>query len=284
MEIIYETTIQNALALRVFLSEAAQRKNNLRIHYHSLIELTLVLEGKGIYKTNERSYPIQRGDICFYRPNEAHCITDIEEGGMRLLNIHVAPYYIYTYFPNALNSEYLKILAVNFPLKSHKLNDVLPPDEAKRIYEDMLTIRKEAEEKKSDFITYINNCLTNIFIKCSRAYKNDRAAKIKTSNYTKLLSVIEYIDNHFKEDITLDDLAKQVSYNRCYLSSAFKKCMGMSVWDYIGIKRIEAALTLIKTTNTSIWDIALACGFNNTANFNKIFKKYTNVTPAVFRK
>ena len=60
--------------------------------------------------------------------------------------------------------------------------------------------------------------------------------------------------------------------------------MGMSVWDYICIKRIEEALTLIKTTDKNILDIALECGFNNTVNFNKIFKKYTNLLPSTFRK
>jgi AraC-like DNA-binding protein len=60
--------------------------------------------------------------------------------------------------------------------------------------------------------------------------------------------------------------------------------MGMSIWDYISIKRIEEALTLIKTTDKNMLEIALECGFNNTVNFNKLFKKYTNVTPNFFRK
>ena len=58
----------------------------------------------------------------------------------------------------------------------------------------------------------------------------------------------------------------------------------MSVWDYICIKRIEEALSLIKTTDKNILDIALECGFNNSANFNKILKKYTNLLPSAFRK
>ena len=50
------------------------------------------------------------------------------------------------------------------------------------------------------------------------------------------------------------------------------------------LKRIEEALSLIKTTDMNILDIALECGFNNAANFNKIFKRYTNVSPGRFRK
>ena len=60
--------------------------------------------------------------------------------------------------------------------------------------------------------------------------------------------------------------------------------MGMSLWDYLCIKRIECALNLIKTTDKNLLDIALECGFNNTVNFNKMFKKYTNVSPGSFRR
>jgi YesN/AraC family two-component response regulator len=103
-------------------------------------------------------------------------------------------------------------------------------------------------------------------------------------SYQRLIQAIKYIDTHFNENITLDVLADTIGYSRCYFSSIFKKCMGMSVWDYICIKRIEQALTLIKSTDKNIADIGLECGFNNAVNFNKLFKKYTNVTPSYFRK
>ena len=116
MKIINEIKFNNIEALRLFTSIAKPRKNNLRIHYHTLIEISLILRGKGIYKTNDKTYTIQEGDIFFYRPNEAHCITDIEAEGMELLNLHISPYYLYTNFQSALNSNYIKILAASFPL------------------------------------------------------------------------------------------------------------------------------------------------------------------------
>ena len=102
--------------------------------------------------------------------------------------------------------------------------------------------------------------------------------------HENLLSAIKYIDSHYTENFSLETVARQASYSKCYFCSVFKKNMGMSAWDYICIKRIEEALALIKTTGKSILDIALECGFNNTVNFYKIFKKYTNVSPGSFRK
>lgn len=284
MKIIHEIQFNNVDALRLFTSDAKARKNNLRIHYHTLIEISLILRGKGLYKTNDTVYSIKEGDIFFFRPNEAHCITDIEENGMELLNLHIAPYYLYTNFQNALNTNYIKILASNFPLTSNKINDTLSIEQVGEVKNLILSIRREFEQKHNDYITLVNNYISAVLILFSRSYKNNRFSQKEKQNYQKLLSAIKYIDMHYKENITLDLLAQKVAYSRCYFSSIFKKCIGMSIWDYICIKRIEEALTLIKTTNKNITDIALDCGFNNAVNFNKLFKKYTNVTPNFFRK
>ncbi len=284
MEIIHELKFNNVDALRLFSSQAEARRNNLRIHYHSLIELSIVIRGSGIYKTKNAVYTIQKGDIFFFRPNEAHCITDIEEGGMELRNLHIAPYYLYTNFQNALNTNYIKILSAGFPLKSNKINDCLSLQQTEMVRNLLLTVHEELHSRGSDYITAVQNYLSALFIQLSRVYAEHHFSQKDKQNYQKLLTAIAYIDTHYKEEITLDTLAKEVSYSKCYFSSVFKKCMGLSVWDYICIKRIEEALALIKTTNKSILDIALECGFNNTVNFNKIFKKYTNLTPSAFRK
>ena len=284
MKIINEIQSNNIDAIRLFTSTAKPRKNNLRIHYHTLIERSLVLHGRGIYKTNNQIYSIQKDDIFLYRPNEAHCITDIDENGMELLNLHISPYYLYTNFQSVLSSNYIKILAANFSLKSNKINDVLPPDQLDEVRTLILSIRRELENKKSDYVTFVCNYISAILILISRSYKNAKFSQKEKQSYQKLIQGIKYIDSHFKDNITLEKIAQKVGYSKCYFSSIFKQCMGMSLWDYICIKRIEEALTQIKTTDKNIADIALDCGFNNTVNFNKLFKKYTNVTPNFFRK
>ncbi len=219
-----------------------------------------------------------------YRPNEAHCITDIENSGMSLLNIHIAPNYLYTAFPNALNSEYIKILAASFDMQSNKINDFLSDDEMQKIRSSILTIREECRVQYSDFLTLAINTLCNILIKIARPYANEHTTKTKKQNYHSMISAIAYADAHYNEPLTLNEVATHVGYSRCYFSDVFKKCLGMTLWEYICIKRIEEALFLIKTTDKNILQIATECGFNNTANFNKIFKKYTHLSPHDFRK
>ncbi len=284
MNIIYEHNLQNIEALRLFTSDAMPRRNNLRIHHHVMIELSLILKGKGLYKAGNRTYSIAAGDLFLYRPNEAHCITDIDEGGMTLLNLHIAPNYLYNTFPGAIGSDYIKILATNFNIGSNKLNEFLPEDEANDVRRLVLKIKDEGEKGQSDFLTVILNCVCNIMITIARSFPEDTSQNNKKRSYRQVMSAIDYINEHFCEQIALKDVADSIGYSRCYCTDAFKKCLGMSVWEYICIKRIEKALTLIKTTDKNILDIATECGFNNSANFNKIFKKYTHLTPHEFRK
>lgn len=58
----------------------------------------------------------------------------------------------------------------------------------------------------------------------------------------------------------------------------------MTTWDYINIKRIDKAISLLSTTDETILNIATQCGFNNSANFNRIFKKITQLTPKQYRR
>ena len=284
MKIIHEIKINDTDAMRLFTSDAEPRKNNLRIHYHSLIELSVILSGRGKYKVKDTFYNINEGDLFFFRPNEAHCITDIDDGGMLLLNLHISPSYLYSNFQNVQSSNFIKILSASFPLATNRINDTLKEEHTDEIKKLFFSIKREFEERETDYISLVNNYISAILIRISRAYGITNFSKKEMQSYKKLLFATQYIDEHYKEGITLDGLAEKVSYSRCYFSSMFKRCMGMSVWDYICIKRIEEALTLIKTTDKNILDIAMECGFNNSANFNKIFKKYTNVSPMAFRK
>ncbi|MBQ3127215.1 MAG: helix-turn-helix domain-containing protein [Clostridia bacterium] len=284
MEIINTIQQNGTDVVRLFYSLAQSRKKLLRIHYHSMIELSLILRGRGVYHTPKCDYSIAAGDIFFFRPNESHYITDIDSPDMLLLNLHIAPYYLYANPHQSLTPECMGILSSNCALESYKINDLLTQEQAEVIKTFVNGIFYEMQSEQIHYDICINNYISMILIHLARSLQVDAAHDITDRNaYQRIGAAIEYIDLHFRENITLDMIAAEVGYSRCYFSTVFRKCIGMTPWNYISIKRIEEALTLIKTTDRSILDIALACGFNNTANFCKIFKKYTNLVPSSFR-
>lgn len=93
----------------------------------------------------------------------------------------------------------------------------------------------------------------------------------------------EYIRLHYKEDLSIPKLAEIFGYNANYLSTLYKKATGEPLVQFINKTRIAAAKTLLFDTKDSISAIASSVGFNDSKYFIRIFRKFTGVTPAIYR-
>ena len=100
-------------------------------------------------------------------------------------------------------------------------------------------------------------------------------------NFRKLL---DYVREHYTDEIYLRDLADQVYLNEAYCSVLFKKNTGKNFSDYVNGLRIRGAKEMLETTAKSVEEIGKAVGFRDYYYFNKVFKKYTALTPAQYRK
>jgi AraC-like DNA-binding protein len=97
--------------------------------------------------------------------------------------------------------------------------------------------------------------------------------------------VFEYIKAHSTEKISLDELAGLCHYNSSYFSRVFKSQVGMSVSGYIRSVRLENACKMLEAdSESSIEDIALACGFSDKSAFFREFSASMGMTPAKYRK
>ena len=83
----------------------------------------------------------------------------------------------------------------------------------------------------------------------------------------------------------MQDIAQAVAVTPNYLSALFPKTVGVSLWSYLTEKRIQRAMGLLEQSpHQNVLDIALACGFNSTAAFNRAFKSCVGCTPKEYRK
>lgn len=110
-------------------------------------------------------------------------------------------------------------------------------------------------------------------------------AKVKarkhTSNYT--LQCVDYIHKHFKEKISLEELADNIGVSASYLSRLFKREMGICLQDYVTNVKIECAANMLKYSDKSIAIIAEYVGFPTQSYMGKVFKKRMNLTPKQYR-
>jgi len=112
--------------------------------------------------------------------------------------------------------------------------------------------------------------------------RDDKA--IKENDEPKRLEVVrEYIEEHIREQIHIDDLAKLLHLNSQHLMRIFKKETGQSIVEYITQRRITISSNLLKETDYTINFIADCVGCDNYSYFTKLFKRYTGFTPSEYR-
>ena len=93
-----------------------------------------------------------------------------------------------------------------------------------------------------------------------------------------------YISDHYREDLSLQDVAEHVHLNPSYFSSLFKKKQGMGFSEYLVHYRLEAAKRLLADPSMSIAAVGAAVGYSDAAYFSKLFTKTVGIRPKDFRK
>ncbi len=280
-------SIQNeagVAACTLFRSTARRRRGEYRNHKHTELEISLILGGEGIYKTSRGDVDIKRGDILLFSTNEFHCITDISTPEMQILNLHIQPSFIWNIGNSYIGNGYLKIF---FSPNEHFSNR-LPRDNPHNpaVCKHIEAIRREFEEARPDYEAAVKAELLSMLILLRREYgMTDEATQefLSAPDYTGIIRAMNYMDKNYTQDITLEEIAEEAGLSKSYFCTVFRRLNGLTPWEYINIRRVNRALELLRTTDDNILDIALQCGYNNTSNFNRIFRSVTGQTPKAYR-
>ncbi len=104
---------------------------------------------------------------------------------------------------------------------------------------------------------------------------------VHSHNFTQ---VIDYIEDYLGQPIELEQLAQVAGMSRFYFCRLFKQSVGLTPHQFVIRRRIERAKHLLRQSNLSIAEIAIACGFANQDHLTRYFKRLTSATPSVFRQ
>ena len=100
---------------------------------------------------------------------------------------------------------------------------------------------------------------------------------------THVDSILSYINTHYTEDINIDSIAAALGMNKSYLSHLFKDRVGMSLWNYVILRRLNRVNDLLQT-GESIEQACYRVGFQNYSNFFRLYKKHMGITPMQYKK
>lgn len=224
--------------------------------------LEYVLDGQGSVAENDKSVIAVKGDTWLLHTQCAHSYyTDPDKRWKKIWVNFGGP------------------VAENL-IAAYGLNDFFYP----RInilakLEELHRVLANCENQKAAF----NKCAV-IFMRICQQLHNEHYNKEDDSQGTIAEEMKKYIDVHSEIDISFNDMVEQMHCSKAYAIRSFKKKYNITPYQYILMRKVEMAKSLLLGTNMSISDISGYLGMCDSQYFSKYFKKHTGVSPTEFRE
>lgn len=192
----------------------------------------------------------------------------------------------------AINHEYLEHYFIHFEttdLGNTLLSSLLPvggggrvpvEKEDAEIFEKIISVVNGNDCGISSEL-YLNGMMQIILSRFLRS--NDVEEKFRNKNILRFFDIIQYIEDHIEEQITVRELANLANLNDVYFSNCFSKVIGIPPLQYIIDKKLQHAMLLMQDGRLSIKEIAYRLNFSDESYFSRLFKKKTGIPPSEFR-
>ncbi len=247
-------------------------------HMHRELELGLVLDGDLEIRRTYRTDRLKKGDLYLINPMEVHEFRTFGRGAY-LLTIQTS-YKI-------MNSFLREPVIPRFQPPESLRAAVASEGEYAALQKLCLELAGLYIAQPSDPFRCFH-VLTDILCRLIREVPHGEMAQ---GDYTpmkkkadRIISILNYIDNHFSRKLLLSEIAEQENLSLTYLSHFFRDMMGISFQEYLKKRRFEEARFLTAATERPLLDIALSCGFSDVRYMTEIFVETTGLTPGEFRR
>ena len=266
-----------------YLCSIPQDFPSVPLHWHAELELIVINKGKGVVSADLEKRSVSSGDIILIRPGQLHSIE--QEPG------HVMEYENIILKPELLASGTDDLCAVRFiypfingeiPSETF-LTPVLPY--YNDIYECIRKIDRLCDARTEGYQLAVKGLLFQFFyLLISNRQKKETPSVSRTKSLEKMKTILKYVEEHYAEHITIDDMAELTFYSKSHFMKFFKQHMGMGFIEYLNGYRLTMAERLLNSTDASVLEIAEQSGFDNLSYFNRIFKKKYGMPPGKWRR
>ena len=275
-KIIYEHRQGFSLHHTVGPEAGASTLDYLHCNFRNM--LIWFIRGTGSIKVEGKHYDIREGDIVLLSPNELyHCTVDSNSYHERIV-LYVDES-ILDGFPcdtdgifdaftkrekgsgNLIAAQSVRAVNADKTLTSLLMLFQAPTTTGKllslcKVIELLIQLKEVTVPSDQDPVTHDSTLIDNILV---------------------------YINQHYKEDINVSGISEVFNIHKSYLSHIFTRRVGMSLWNYVILRRLHAFNDLLRK-GLSIEEAAYQVGFQNYSNFFRLYKKHTGMTPMQFKK
>lgn len=230
-------------------------------HIHEFSEFAFSKNKDTCVYLDGKRYIVPKNHLIYIKPNQVHEYS--EETSSIVLGV---------VFSNDLNP-----LFNTLTLGNELVNPVIDFSDHLQLIEDFEKVDQNDKLKVCGLLNLI----------CGIVYNKGEwtPTRILAQKENGLRQIVDYVANHFMEDIKLIDLAKRLGYHEKRLSTVLHSLTGMNFRKFLATHRINYAKRLLRETNPQLrmTEVALKCGFSSINTFNRMFLSLTGVTPTEYR-
>lgn len=225
-------------------------------HFHRNFEVIFLLEGQVDITINGELHHLHPGDLALIAPWEIHSFTVDEKSRL---------------WVGVFSKDFISKFA-------HKEEGrQFAPFRCDAEAEEFLRTHLFREEEPPRYL--LMACL---YLICDQCLKHAKEKEHSEQSALRNL-ILHYVDEHYTEQITLQQAAEVLGYEYHYFSRLFHDCFEMNFRAFINIYRFDLASEMLSETEKEISDIAMESGFQSLRNFNRIFKTLSGNTPQDYR-
>jgi AraC-like DNA-binding protein len=249
-------------------------------HYHDFHKILILQEGDVTYCVEGRTYELLPGDIVLVNAGEVHRPI-LKSGKMydRII-IYVSPDFISGFDTD--DGDLTRCFKQAASDQSHVLRFTQTASD--RLGQAISTLDQSMSD--DDYGADLNRKLIflEFMLQLNRAAINSRVEYIQSSTSDdKIIAVLDYIDNHITDDVSIDDISGRFFLSRYYLMHSFKEQTGYTIGGYLNSKRLLKAQSLIRQ-GMPVTEVCYAAGFKNYSTFSRAYKKSFGESPREFRQ
>ncbi len=232
-------------------------------HFHEYYVIGFIEKGKRFLSCKNKEYLIEPGDLLLFNPRDNHTCEQIDGKALDYRCINIQPEIMRKMIFEITGKEYLPYFTSQVVLHSDLV--------ALLCELHLIVMEEERDFRKEEIFLFLLEQLVE-------EYTEHAVTDENTEQSTEVRVTCEFLENHYMENITLDDLCKLTGLSKYHLLRCFTRQKGISPYSYLETIRIGKAKKMLEQGILPI-DVALQTGFTDQSHFSNFFKKFIGLTP-----
>lgn len=255
---------------------------NVPIHWHNDLEINLIREGEAVFQVYQKSYRVRTGEGFLLNRNVPHSCSSPGNEHVRYSTILVRPDFLYGDFGSDVERKCFQPFLQNSAIPCIYLTGF--DENGKEILQKLNQLEEAFDRKRFCYELKIKGLLCEAFAMILYGHRQELTKFVPANlqELERLEKMLNYLNMHFTEVISLQDLADQVHLSREVCCRLFKKMTGKTITGYLEEYRVNKSFSLVQSGQYSMTQITEMVGFSNPSRFASAFRKRFGCNPGEY--